>query len=456
MPLLRWIAVLVLLAACSAPRPDLARLYASQANPRQPPVVLIHGILGSRLEDPARGAEAWPGSAWRLLFHDYRDLALAIDAGTLSPLADDLRVTGITDRAAGRDFYGEIMRVLSEAGGYRRGHPGDPVAPGEKKFYVFAYDWRQDNVATARALDAFIEQIRRDHADPQMKVDVIAHSMGGLAARYYIRYGTQDVLDDNEFPVNGHGAQRIRRAILLGTPNLGSVTAIQTMLEGVRTVFGGVPPEVVATFPSVYQLLPHPLNDWLIKSDGEALDRDIFDVEIWRRFQFSVFSPQVRRRISAAYEEDADARVRLELLERYFHRQLERGRRFVWSLTVPVSEPSVRYIVFGGVCNLTPARILVEEVDGESVIRLWPGEIAEPVPGVDYDILMLEPGDGVVTKASLLARDTLDPTVRRHRYSFFPMRYSFFLCEAHNRLTGNINFQDNLLHALLSVDDELL
>ena len=65
MPLLRWIAVLVLLAACSAPRPDLARLYATQANPRQPPVILIHGILGSRLEDPARGAEAWPGSAWR-------------------------------------------------------------------------------------------------------------------------------------------------------------------------------------------------------------------------------------------------------------------------------------------------------------------------------------------------------------------------------------------------------
>jgi len=70
-------------------------------------------------------------------------------------------------------------------------------------------------------------------------------------------------------------------------------------------------------------------------------------------------------------------------------------------------------------------------------------------------MLMLEPGDGVVTKASLLARDTLDPTIERHRYSFFPVRYSFFLCEAHNRLTSNINFQDNLLHALLSVDDDL-
>jgi len=30
--------------------------------------------------------------------------------------------------------------------------------------------------------------------------------------------------------------------------------------------------------------------------------------------------------------------------------------------------------------------------------------------------------------------------------------YPVFLCERHTRLTGNIDFQNNLLHALLSVD----
>ena len=65
---------------------------------------------------------------------------------------------------------------------------------------------------------------------------------------------------------------------------------------------------------------------------------------------------------------------------------------------------------------------------------------------------MLEPGDGTVTKASLLARESLDPTVPRHEYSHFPLDYAFFLCERHDRLTGNPSFQDNLLHALLSVD----
>jgi len=75
---------------------------------------------------------------------------------------------------------------------------------------------------------------------------------------------------------------------------------------------------------------------------------------------------------------------------------------------------------------------------------------------VDYQRLMLEPGDGVVTKASLLARQALDPSIERHRYIYFPLNYAFFLCEKHEQLTGNIHFQDNLLHTLLSADSRPL
>lgn len=128
-------------------------------------------------------------------------------------------------------------------------------------------------------------------------------------------------------------------------------------------------------------------------------------------------------------------------------------RRFVWSLTVPAPDLIIRPVVFGGDCHLTPARLLVEEVGGKSLVRMYPKEILNPMPGVNYERILLEPGDGTVTKASLLARPDLDPTIARHKYSYFPLRNNMFLCEKHAQLTGNINFQDNLMHVLLSADE---
>lgn len=438
------------LAACAGriDRPDLERLYAS-ARGAQPPVVLVHGVLGAKLN---RGNdELWPGGLARLAFSDYRELALQVDPDTLQPRADGSAPYALFDQAAGTDFYGAIVRTLEDAGGYVRCTPGQPPS-GDRCLYVFLYDWRQDNVMSARALDALIEQVRRDQHDPTLRVDVVAHSNGGLVTRYYARYGTVDLLDGNEFPVTHAGAAKLRRVVLLGTPNFGSLESLKGLIEGVRIGFRRLPAEVLLSMPSAYQLLPHALNTWIISARGEPLDRDLFDATLWRRFQWGIYAPDVRARlIEAAGDAEAGA-ARLAAFERYFEKHLERGRRFTWALSVEQPPGGVHPVVLGGDCHLTPARLVVEEVGGESVLRLWPNEIAAPVAGVDYDALMLEPGDGTVTKASLLAREALDPHVPRHPWSAFAYDYVVFLCERHDQLTGNPMFQDNLLHALLSVD----
>jgi len=445
----------LMLAACAANlKTDLKRLYATQAgNPDQPPVVIIHGALGGRLEDSVTAKEHWPGSLRNVLFSDYRTLRLEIDPDTLVPLPSDLVTSGIAKGVGNVDFYGRIMSTLEDVAGYKSSVPGTPAVRGQRRYYVFSYDWRQDNVATARKLDKFITKIRDDYQQPELKVDVIAHSMGGLITRYFVRYGTTDVLDDNEFPVNQSGAERIRRVILLGTPNLGSVGALRTLIRGYKVGFGAVPPEVVATFPSTYQVLPHAITNWFVTMDGRPLERDQFSADdFWEAFRYSVFSDEVKQNVREQYENDIEAEAYLALLQRYFRRHIERARRFSWSLTVPVPDLQLRYIVFGGDCLPTPARAVVEPVGDDWMLRLAPGEIAKPLPGVDYDTLMLEPGDGTVTKASLLAKQSTDPTIARHKYSNFPVDYPVFLCEKHSQLTGNIDFQNNLLHALLSVD----
>jgi len=447
-----------------APAPDLQRLYETrplmrdtsvEAGVVETPVILVHGVFGARLRDRDTGKEIWPGGIASLLFNRYDDIALPIDAETLQPAASKLEAHAITDRAAGRDFYGAIIRTLETAGGYVKGIPGEPVNDGRRRYYILVYDWRQDNVQTARRLDELINRIRADYADPELRVDIVAHSMGGLATRYYLRYGTTDVLDGNDFPMNNRGATRVRKVILLGTPNLGSVSGLNEFLQGFKVGLRRIPTETFATMPSAYQLFPHPIRSALVSARGEVLDRDLFDVQIWRAFQWSIFDPQVRERIIKRFPDTGQGAAYLALLERYFEKHLERARRFVWSLTVPVEYSMVRHVVFGGDCELTPARILVEEVKGESMLRLRPREIAKRRPGVDYDKLMLEPGDGRVTKPSLFAREALDPTVPRHRYSYFPMDHSILLCESHDNLTGNISFQNNLLNILLTRDQPL-
>ena len=439
------LAASLMLVACSdAPRPDLKRLYrVGTAHADNTPVILIPGAFGSRLRERASGDEVWPGPWWRILFSNYADLALDFDAETGLPRESKLEADGIAEQAFGQDFYRPIIETLTRAGGYVRTAVGTPAKKGERRLYVFAYDWRQDNVKSAQELHRLIEAVRRDHGDPTLRVDLVAHSMGGLIARYYVRYGTRDVLDGTPHLVMMEGAAQVRKLILLGTPNLGSVSSLHAFLNGERVGLRRIATRTLATMPSGYQLFPHPLASWLVDIDGQPLPDDLFDADTWHRRGWSVYGAGV---LPDAADEAA--------VRRTFVHNLERARRFAWMLSVDEPVSPIRLVLFGGDCHLTPARLLLERevtrAGSRDVVRLAPNDIAAPRAGIAYDELMLEPGDGRVTKPSLLARETLDPSAPQHEDSFLPVAYPFFLCEHHNLLTSNINFQDNLLNVLLS------
>ena len=72
------------------------------------------------------------------------------------------------------DYYGNIVKILEQAGGYHPAASGRDNRKGEREYYVFTYDWRQDNVITAGRLADLVERIKEDHGDPNLQVDLIA------------------------------------------------------------------------------------------------------------------------------------------------------------------------------------------------------------------------------------------------------------------------------------------
>jgi pimeloyl-ACP methyl ester carboxylesterase len=137
--------------------------------------------------------------------------------------------------------YRRLLDVLASVGG----------AGGRAAVRSFGYDWRLSNRHSARLLAASVEGWLRDWrartGDRDAKVIFVAHSMGGLVARYYL-----EVLG---------GREHARRLITLGTPYRGSVNAIRALTGD---AFQDVPllggqsglTEAARSFPALWELLP--------------------------------------------------------------------------------------------------------------------------------------------------------------------------------------------------------
>lgn len=436
------------LGGCAtAPHADFAQLYSQRAGVTQrPPLIVIPGVMGSRLVRADGGREVWPGRIPALLTgRSFR--ALSVPLLDPDPVADPSALTpgGIFDEVGGHSFYADLVRALEDYGHYRCRPP--EAIDAATDCVLFSWDWRQDFVAAARRLEGVVERLRQVRLDPELRVDVIAHSAGGLVARYYVRYGGRDVLDAEVPPPpdpDGHGIDRL---ILIGTPNFGSIAAVQQAMFGKRFPLGLAGPEVLATFPGLPELFPHPRLDWMIEADGLPAAIDLFAIATWRDNRVGIFAPRVRQRLHRRLREDAEVDRYLRAVETSFERSLRRGERFQRALAIPLERTDVGFYVFGSGCIATPARCLVEREGGELLLRSRPGQIRHPLPGVDYRARMFEPGDGSVTKSSLLGLPSL--VDGRPGPAVFPVTAAVFICAPHESMSSNPTFLDNLLHVLL-------
>lgn len=411
------------------------------------PVILIPGLLGTRLEDRITRRVVWGGVKGFLGGGVAYDLALPVDPDE----PDHLEPAGLVAEVAGLDVYAAILKTLRRAGGYQAGteHPEMGAA-----YFVFDYDWRLSCAATAAALDRKIKEIQALYKDPGLKVDIVAHSMGGLVTLYYLLYGDRDVRDDPRPVPDFSGARNVGTVVLLGTPTLGSVGALRACIEGRTLGLTSIPPEVFATGPSMYELLPSPSSRVLYGPDGQHETADIYDEATWRRLKWGIYNPRLVAGIRSHYIQRhpgvAASEVDCHMGRLYgtFSTLLRQAAGFHRAIEAASTPGGVRIVLIGGDCVPTLQALWIEQVGSCSVTRFSPGQVRQPPVGMDLRKIFYGPGDGQVTQASLLGDVPGCGALANGGQSLFPDARTLFVCTHHTGLVRNPSFQNDLIHAL--------
>lgn len=453
------------LSACAQTREtDLAVLYNPAAQHHgvdRNPIIVIPGLLGSRLRDPASGQVVWgafdgnaadPGTTLgaRLVALPFTDLMTTPGAA--------VRADGVLDRVRIRvagipialRAYAEIMSTLG-VGGYRDEALGlgGEIDYGRDHFtcFQFSYDWRQDNVVNARRLMAFMREkrafVQGEYArrfgvrDASVKFDIVAHSMGGIVARYAMLYGDTDLPADGTLPpLNWEGAGYIARLIQIGTPNGGSLDAFRVLVDG--RDFGApiVPsysPAILGTFPSLYQLLPRArARPAVLAGSPEAL-LDLYDPAVWERMGWGIANPRIDEDLATLMPTVRSAGDRRRLALALQARLLRRARAFSAAMDRGVTQPSgTELMIIAGDAMPTTERMRVEPDSG----RIAP--------------LVTAAGDSLVLRDSALldfrqGQDARNPGV----ISPMDIQRVLFLPREHLEITRDPTFRNNILYWLL-------
>lgn len=445
------------------PAPDIGAIYnraAQHHDETTNPVIVIPGILGSKLIDTDSGRIVW--GAFNKATANPRDphgaqlVALPMREGVpLHQLRDNVVANGVLEsleiRLAGLPFrlnaYIDILRTLG-AGGYRDEQLQlNTVDYGAQHIncFQFAYDWRRDNVENARLLYEFIrekrafvlaEQKKRfGKSAPNLKFDLISHSMGGLIVRYLLRYGDVDLPSDGALPpLTWAGSRLVEKAVLIGPPNAGTLESVQQLVRGRR--FGPLTPRydaaILGTFPSGYQMLPRARHRALLDSSRPDSAVDLLDPDVWEELGWGLAAPEQDATLQLLLPDVAQRADRRRIALDHLRKSLERARQFQAALDRPATPPAgTRLYLVAGDAAPTPQTLLVNRVDGSFAVRTR------------------APGDGAVLRSSALMDERTGGIWLRQVRS--PIRWTnvLFLFTDHLGLTKDPGFTDNILFLLL-------
>jgi pimeloyl-ACP methyl ester carboxylesterase len=388
-----------LLAGCGPAMSPFEETPPGVVPPDRVPVVLVPGV-SREVAALLRGGRLVPFTA----------MALRTDSDALAHLGDprfaadggrSLELPRRLDSAlrgeSVRGLQVLIDRLVREEG-YLRGNPEQPLDKDYPEnpeamrkdrtrlasLFVVYYDWRRDISESACLLANRMERIRARTGAP--RAYLIGHSLGGVVARYYARYGGRDVVGNRDCPlsdgtrasaVNAPGGSSIAGLVSLGAPHRGSAQALRALLQDFN-LFGMLSVglrDAAFTLPMAWQILPVAEADGrlplLVGPNGNERVA-LYDPQTW-----------LERGWVAGDAEDPERR-------RFLGAMLDRARSLQTRLQEPNgAEGAVPRLVLGSACRPTLARAIVEN---GTVAFLSRGQADHPLFG-----RTTVPGDGVVS-----------------------------------------------------------
>lgn len=456
---------------------------SAQTNGKNP-VIIIPGVAGSQIINPKTGKTAW----FNVKRDKEDDLRLPMTSVNLTRNRDSLvandiirevKLPGILPDV---EVYQGVIDSL-KAKGYTEADWNKPQA--SDVFYVFPYDWRRDNVETAQLLIQKIENAKRALKKPDLKFDIIAHSMGGLVARYAAMYGAKDLSPAGVRPKpTWAGAAHISKLLMFGTPNEGSFNSFDAAINGYSVVsernlpfVDDFRPEDVLTSPATFQLMPHQSTARVFDENLQPLKVNLYDIRTWEKYGWGATSDakflsklKDAARLAIKNKEikpaklDKDASADDVILSQttsaqvraYLSTVLSRANRFHIALDAPAKESPIEIYAFGGNCEPTLDAIVIKRNDKKdrwetlTAPHDFKNSVGKEFKKDDVRAVLFAPGDGRVTQRSLLAgSEASKGGTEEIIKGIIPFKSSFLGCGLHTKLFLEKTIQDSFLSALV-------